>query len=82
MQLARSEPSDDSFNLAKKSVKKSQAGARQLFRIILSCIPPLVQMSLEQAPAFVRLVDIVVRGSVYNPSRIDSLPQQVFINHA
>ena len=38
-------------------------------------------MSLEQASPFVRLVNIV-RRSVYVPSRIDGLPQQVFTRHA
>ena len=80
-QLARSKPLDDSFNLARKSFEISQSHARQLFNFILSRLP-LLQMSLEQAPTFVRLMNIVARGSVYSPSRIDSLPQQVFINHS
>jgi hypothetical protein len=48
---------------------------------MLSCLPPLLQMSLEQASPFVRLVNIV-RRSVYVPSRVDGLPQQVFTRHA
>ena len=80
-QLAQSEPLGDSFNLARKSFEISQSDARQLFNFILSRLP-LLQMSLEQAPTFVRLMNIVARGSVYSPSRIDSLPQQVFINHS
>ena len=80
-QLAQSESLDDSFNLARKSFEISQSDARQLFNFILSRLP-LLQMSLEQAPTFVRLMNIVARGSVYSPSRIDSLPQQVFINHS
>ena len=48
---------------------------------ILSRLPPLLHMSLEQASSFIRLMNIVVRGSVYIPSRVDSLPQQVFIRH-
>jgi len=48
---------------------------------MLSCPPPLLQMSLEQASPFVRLVNIV-RRSVYVPSRVDGLPQQVFTRHA
>ena len=55
----------DSFSLAKKSFEISQAGARQLFRIILSRLPPLLQMSLKQAPALVRLMNMVARGSAY-----------------
>ena len=81
MQLAQLEPLDDSFSLARKSFEIRQAGARQLFRIILSRLP-LLQMSLKQAPAFIRLMNIVVCVSVYTPSRIDSLPQQVFIRHS
>ena len=65
------------FGLAKEPFEISQAGARQLFAIMLSCPPPLLQMSLEQASPFVRLVNIV-RRSVYVPSRVDGLPQQVF----
>jgi hypothetical protein len=70
----------NSFNLARKSFEISQSGARQLFNFILSRLP-LLQMSLEQAPAFVRLVNMVVCGSVCAPSSIDSLPQQVFFRH-
>jgi len=77
-QLAQSEPS---FNLARKSFEISQSNARQLINFILSRLS-LLQMSLEQAPTFVRLINIVARGSVYSPSRINSLPQQVFINHS
>jgi hypothetical protein len=82
LQLARSEPlDDDSFSLARKSFEISQADACQLFDFNLSRLSSL-QMSLKQAPAFVQLLNIVVRGSVYGPSRIDSLPQQVFIRHS
>ena len=66
------------LGLAEKSFEKSQAGARQLVRIILTGPPPLLQMSLKQAPALIRLMNIV-RGSVYPPRSIDSFPQQVFI---
>ena len=66
------------LGLAEKSFEKSQAGARQLVRIILTGPPPLLQMSLKQAPALIRLMNIV-RGSVYPPRSIDGFPQQVFI---
>jgi hypothetical protein len=55
---------DDSFSLAKKSFEISQPGARQLFSIILSRLPPLLQMSLKQASSFIRPMNLVVRGSV------------------
>ena len=47
------------FGLAEKSFEISQPGARQLFGIMLSCLPPLLQMSLEQAPPFIRLMNIL-----------------------
>jgi hypothetical protein len=50
--------------LAKKPFEKNQAGARQLFRIMLLRPPPLLEMSLEQASMFIRLVNVVVRDSV------------------
>jgi hypothetical protein len=56
------------LGLAEKSFEKSQAGARQLVRIILTGPPPLLQMTLKQAPALIRLMNIV-RGSVY-PSKL------------
>jgi len=70
------------FSLTKKSFEISQPGARQLFSIILSRLPPLLQMSLKQASSFIRPMNLVVRGSVYTPSRVDSLPQQVLIRHS
>ena len=70
------------FSLAKLSFEISQPGARQLFSIILSRLPPLLQMSLKQASSFIRPMNLVVRGSVYTPSRVDSLPQQVLIRHS
>ena len=72
--------SPDSASL-RNSFEKNQADARHLFGIVLSCTPPLLEMSLEQASPFVRLVNIV-RRSVYIPSRVDGLPQQVFTRHA
>ena len=72
---------DDSFGFRGKSFEISEAGARQLFGIVFSRPPPLLERSLEQAPAFVRLVNMVVCGSVCAPSSIDSLPQQVFFRH-
>ena len=57
-QLAQSEPLGNSFNLARKSFEISQSDARQLFNFILSRLP-LLQMSLEQAPTFVQLINIV-----------------------
>jgi hypothetical protein len=69
------------LSLAKNSFEKNHAGASQLFRIMLSRLPPLLEMSLEQAPTLVRLVNIV-RSSGYAPSRIDGLPQQVFLRHS
>ena len=82
MQLVQSKPSDDPSSLPTiQSFEISQADACQLFDFNLSRLSSL-QMSLKQAPAFVQLLNIVVRGSVYGPSRIDSLPQQVFIRHS
>jgi hypothetical protein len=71
-QLAQSEPLGDSFNLARKLFETSQSDARQLFNFILSRLP-LLQMSLEQAPTFVRLINIVARGSVYSPKPYQQL---------